>query len=210
MRRPVLARLTIVAVLAVPGALAPAAAVAGQTTVERILARVDNDIVTALDVRQARLLKLVAVDGETEKAYVDALVDRRLELAAVARYSPPEPAPDALAARRRQWEASLGAGVNVADLLARAGMSEAGLTAWLRDDLRIQAYLDRRFAAFQIPLRDDVLKYYHEHEAEYTVGGVLRPFEDVEADVRAKLSERIRAANIASFIADLRRQADIR
>jgi hypothetical protein len=197
-------------IMAVALGVFEAAPVAGQTTVERILVRVDNDIVTALDVRQARLLKLVHVDADTEAAVADALVDRRLELAAVARYSPPEPTPDALAARRREWEASLGAGVNVADLLSRAGMNEAGLTGWLRDDLRIQAYLDRRFAAFQVPLRDDVQKYYQEHEADYTVAGVLRPLEDVEPDVRAKLSARIRAANVASFIADLRKQADIR
>jgi hypothetical protein len=48
-----------------------------------------------------------------------------------------------LSSRRRQWEARVG-GRN-AELLNKAGMTEQGLSAWLADDLRIQAYLQRQF-----------------------------------------------------------------
>jgi hypothetical protein len=183
----------------------------GAQTVEGVLARVNQDeIITRLDVRQARLLKLVQVEADTERAWVDALINRRLMLAEVARYSPPEPAGDALAARRRQWEATLDPGANLADSIGRAGMTDAAVQSWLRDDLRLRAYLDRRFPAVSIAARDDLLKYYREHEAEFTGNGVLRPFDEVEADVRSRLSATARATAIAAFIAELRRRADIR
>ena len=116
-----------------------------QTALDGVLFKFGGEIVTQLDVRQARLLKVLDVPNDTEQAYVEALVNRRLVLADLKRSPPAEPSPEAVDGKRRQWEARLGSGASVPDLLARAGMSDVGLIAWLRDDLRIQAYVDERF-----------------------------------------------------------------
>ena len=131
---------TLLALLFVSG-------VAAQTLLDQVLVRFGGEIITQLDVRQARLLTLVAVANDTDQAYVDALVNRRLILSDLKRTPPAEPANDAIEAKRRQWEGSLGPGVKAADLLERAGMTDAGLRGWMRDDLRVQAYLAERFAA---------------------------------------------------------------
>jgi len=112
-----------------------------------VLLKLGADVITVSDVRQARLLKLVDVPDQTDQAVVEALVKRRLILQELARNPPAEPASAALEARRRQWETTLGSGVDVSSLLARGGMTEATLRAWLRDDLRITAYVDQRFPA---------------------------------------------------------------
>ena len=52
---------------------------------------------------------------------------------------------DELAARHQQWEARVGGRGRGAELLGEAGMTEKGLDAWLSDDLRIRAYLQRQF-----------------------------------------------------------------
>jgi hypothetical protein len=117
-----------------------------QTMLDQVLVRFGAEIITQLDVRQARMLKLVTVSNDTDQAYVDALVDRRLILSDLKRTAASEPTSDAIDAKVRQWSASLGSGVNVATLLERAGMTDAGLRGWMRDDLRVQAYLDERFA----------------------------------------------------------------
>ena len=204
MRRVMVMAIVVVAVLTAPR-------LAAAQAIEGVLARINQDeIITRLDVRQARMLKLVPVATDAERAYVDALIDRRLMLAEVARYSPPEPTPDAIATRRRQWEATLDPGANLADSIARAGMTDAAVQSWLRDDLRLRAYLDRRFPASPSVVRDDLLKYYREHPAEFTVGGSLRPFDEVETEVRSRVSAAARSAAIAAFVAELRRRADIR
>jgi hypothetical protein len=131
---------------AVSGALGDRPAIEAQTPLDRILFRFGNDIVTWTDVRQARLLKLVEVGGDADQAYVDAIVDRRLLLADLQRAPAAEPASGAIDAAVRQWQARLGPGADVASLLAAAGMTDAGLRAWVRDDLRIQTYLAERFA----------------------------------------------------------------
>jgi hypothetical protein len=116
-----------------------------QTPIDGVLASVGGDIVTVSDVRQARLLKLIEPSGDTDQAYVDALINRRLMLADLRRNPPPEPTTEAVDAKQQEWTARLGAGANVPDLLLRAGMSDAGLRGWLRDDLRLEVYLDQRF-----------------------------------------------------------------
>jgi hypothetical protein len=119
---------------------------AAQTVLDQVLVRFGGEIITQLDVRQARMLKLVSVPNDTDQAYVDALVNRRLILSDLKRTSTAEPTTEATDAKARQWEASLGPGVDVAALLERAGMTQAGLRGWMRDGLRVQAYLDERFA----------------------------------------------------------------
>jgi len=117
---------------------------AAQTQIDGILAKFANgDIVTMSDVRQARLLKLVQPAADTDEAYVDAIINRRLMLSDLKRNPPSEPAPEVIESRYQQWIGRLGG--NSADLLRRAGMSEAGLRGWIRDDLRLQTYLDERF-----------------------------------------------------------------
>jgi hypothetical protein len=132
-------------VLAIAVLVAPR--VAAQTQIDGVLLRFGSDVVTQSDVREARVLKLLDVSDATDQGYVDALVNRRLMLAELRRASIPDPATAQIDARYQKWVASLGAGADVPALLGRVGMSEAGLRGWLRDDLRLQSYLDQRFVS---------------------------------------------------------------
>jgi hypothetical protein len=118
---------------------------AAQQILDSVIVRFGSEIVTQLDVRQARMLRLVAAPNGSDEAYAEALVNRRLVLAEIRRSPPPEPSPDAMAAERRAWEGRVGAGAGTADLLARAGMTEAALLGWLRDDVRMRTYVAGRF-----------------------------------------------------------------
>ena len=116
-----------------------------QTVLDQVVLRFGGEIVTKLDVRQARLLKLVDAANETEDAYVTAIANRRLMLADLKRSSTDEPAADAVDASVREWTARVGGG-DAAGLLSRAGMTEGGLRAWLKDDLHLRKYIAERFA----------------------------------------------------------------
>ena len=139
------------AIVAVWGAccLAAIAGVSGSTSaqaeLDRIVARVNNRIITQSDVRQARLLRLVD-DTSSDDSVCRGLENRMLILAEIARAAPLPPTTDAeLSARRAEWESRLGS--KPADLLNQAAMSENALQMWLRDDLRIQAHLKRQFGS---------------------------------------------------------------
>jgi hypothetical protein len=123
--------------------------VSAQQLLDEVVVRFGAEIVTRLDVRQARMLKLFPSAGDSEQAIVDALVNRRLVLAELRRAAVPEPSAERIEAAYRAWQARLPAGSNIPELLAQAGMSEAGLRGWLRDDQRIDGYLADRFSARQ-------------------------------------------------------------
>jgi hypothetical protein len=125
--------------------LGGAAPLGAQRVLDEVLVRFGGEIVTQLDVRQARMLKLVEVSSDTDEAYVDALVNRRLILADLRRTPPPEPGTGAVDARYQEWLRRVGPGANLDDLLAQAGMTETALRGWLRDDVRIEAYMSDRF-----------------------------------------------------------------
>ena len=118
-----------------------------QTELDRIVARVNNRIITQSDVRQARLLRLVD-DTSSDEAARRCLEERVLALSEIARASPLPPTTDGdLVDRRAGWEGRVGGPGRAADLLREAGMSEKALQLWLRDDLRIDAHLRRQFGS---------------------------------------------------------------
>jgi hypothetical protein len=117
-----------------------------QTELDRVVVRVNGHVITSSDVRQARALTLVT--GDSDDTVLTSLEDRQLLLDEIARPGavpiPPTTGAD-LAARRTTWEAALGGAAEARRRLDAAGMAEAGLDAWFRDDLRIAAYLQRMF-----------------------------------------------------------------
>jgi len=144
------AKSTVVALLVAGTVALPGA----QTRLDGVLLRFGEDVITDSDVRQARMLKLVDAADDSDGAYVDALVNRRLMLSEIRRAPTPEPAAAAVDGRHQQWVARLGSGTDVAALLSRAGLSDTAVRGWLRDDLRLQSYLDQRFSATGDRARD--------------------------------------------------------
>ena len=197
------------AAAAIAAAVLSGARADAQTLIDRIVVRVNNDIITLSDVSQARLLRLTPPEAASDSGIVEALVNRRLILAEIAKFPASEPTAAELAARRQGWQTSLGPQANVAELLRRAGMTEALLDGWIRDDVRIQSYLDRRFLATTVPRRDALLKYYQDHPAEFVRDGVRLSFEDAQEAIRTKVAAETRATNIAKWLDGLRARADI-
>src|SRR3990172_9436071 len=92
--------------------VALSAVLSAQRVLDQVIVRFGGEIVTQLDVRQARMLKLISGTSDSDQAIVEALVNRRLMLAELRRTGGPEPAAVALEARYREWQGRLGPGAN--------------------------------------------------------------------------------------------------
>jgi hypothetical protein len=113
--------------------------------VDRTLAIVAGRTVTLSDARTALALGLVdgaAVDADV----VQRLVDRELMLREVDRYDPLEPTAERIDERLAAARAVAGGEDELARVLRDGGFAERRLRAWIRDDLRVEAYLQQRFA----------------------------------------------------------------
>ena len=117
--------------------------------IDRVLAVVGGQLITLSDVTAARDLGLQSVDGAPDpvRAILSKLIDRELILAEVDRYAPPEPTVETIDREVERVRARFATADALASALARSGIDEKQLREIVREDLRIRAYLDQRFAS---------------------------------------------------------------
>lgn len=114
--------------------------------VDRTLAIVSGRTITLSDARTVVALGLV--DGTSvDAALVQRMIDRELMLREAERYQPAEPLASQVDAAVAAATARVGGEAARARVLAAGGFGEGRVRAWVRDDLRIAAYLQQRFAA---------------------------------------------------------------
>jgi hypothetical protein len=117
--------------------------------IDRVLAVVSGDLITLSDVTAARDLGLQSAGGAPDptRAILSKLIDRELVLAEVERYGPPEPSAEAIDEEVRVVRARFPSADAYRAALTRSGIDEAHVRETLRQDLRIRAYEDQRFAS---------------------------------------------------------------
>jgi hypothetical protein len=128
-----------------------AVAARADEVIDRVVAVVSGDIILLSDVRAARELQLVdsgeQADSDPDRETLSRLVDRALMLAEVDRYAPPLPSEEAVSQALEVVRARSTSAMAFTQILSRVGLEEMHLREMLRENLRIRAYLDQRFAA---------------------------------------------------------------
>ena len=163
-----------------------------------------DDLAARLASVESRVAKPAAA---TPESALSALVDRWLMLHEVARFAPTEPAAAAVEARLAALRARAGDAETVTRRLSEAGRAASYLTAWVRDDLRIAAYLEQRFASTGAPSEPDVTAYTQRQAAALEAAGLTG--DAALAAARARLVQERRRELIADWLADLRRRTSV-
>jgi hypothetical protein len=135
------------------------------------------------------------------------LVDRELILREVQRYAPPAPSVSAVDARLDEIRARFPDAAAFTRALDRHGFTEARLRAWIRDDLRTEAYLSQRFASASTPTETEISTAYARSRAEFDQAGTS--FEQAMPVIRERLITARRAELIDDWLSDLRRRTEV-
>jgi hypothetical protein len=185
--------------------------VAAQELLDRVLARVNEEAITLTDARAAIALGTIEqTDGvDPIVSAVVQLIERRLVLAEVARFAPPEPDITSLDARVNAIKAHVGSPEQLAALEKRTGVGDVQIREIARDDLRIRAYLNQRFGSSVQATDDDAAAYYRAHLEEFRVNGELTPYAQAEPIARQKAAAERRSAVIFQWMRELRQRADV-
>jgi hypothetical protein len=176
---------------------------------DRTLALIGGQPITLSDARAAMVLGLVAADRSADPipGVTARLVDRELILREVQRYAPAPPSQSAVDARIAEIQKGLADPAAMTRVLDNYGFTEARLRAWVRDDLRTQAYLAQRFASASTPTDTEVAQAYARARAEFDKTG--QTFEQAAPIIRDRLVASRRAELIADWVSDLRRRTDV-
>lgn len=115
---------------------------------DRILARVDGQVILLSDVRAARVLRMAGVSAQEDlSAATHALVDRQLVLAEAMRGLPDAPDASRVDTEVAAMRARAGDPSRVDSMMAETGVTAEHLRRLARESLWIAAYLQQRFAA---------------------------------------------------------------
>ncbi|MBA2301935.1 MAG: hypothetical protein H0W08_04810 [Acidobacteria bacterium] len=179
--------------------------------IDRILATVGGALILQTDVVAAARLGFVRppAQGDSLQWTLDRLIERRLMLIEVDRYGPPEPDRSEVDRRMQEMDSRIGSGERLDAIIRETGLSVEQLRLYVRDDLRIDGYIEQRFGATFQPSEDDIVRYYRDHPAEFTRDGKLRPFNDARDDARAAIAAQLRAAAVREWLSGLRRRTEV-
>ena len=135
--------------LVVAIALVSAAAGVCADTIDRVLAVVAGQLITLSDLNAMRDLGIITPAPNSADPTGDVLaklIDRELMLAEVERYAPPEPESADIDREVAVVRARFPSQKAFDDVLARAGFDLGHVREIVRQNLRLKAYLDQRFA----------------------------------------------------------------
>lgn len=200
-------RRLLVSVLLAAGCVVPA----GAEIIDRILATVGGTLILQSDAAAVvRLGFLQVPSGHPDPLQwaLDRLIERRLMLLEVDRYGPPEPDRVEIDTQMAEIDQRF-AGQQLDAILREVGLSVGQLRVYVRDELRLDAYLRQRFAATFQATEEEVARYYQDHQADFTVGGKVLPYADVREHARQAVIEQRRVAAIREWMAGLRRRAEV-
>jgi hypothetical protein len=178
--------------------------------IDRVLAVVAGDLILQSDVAAAQDLGLVSVPNgpESTRQVLSRLIDRALILSEVERYAPPEPESAAVDRRLDSVRARSSSPQAFAAVLARAGIDEQHVRETLRQDLRIDAYLEQRFVTATAD-DEELGRYYRDHQSLFMGTSGPLPFGVARSDVARALASERRSALVSEWVAGLRRRAEI-
>jgi hypothetical protein len=180
-----------------------------QEPLDRTLALVGGQPITLSDVRVALALRLIDVDA-SPSAVADAvsrLIQRGLILREVQRYAPAAPPESAIDEGVEKIRARFANAAAMNRVLDANGFSEARLRAWVRDDLRTEAYLAQRFASATTPADAEIERQYLQSKATYDKR--FASFDEARPAIRQELIEGRRTQLIFDWLSDLERRTEI-
>jgi hypothetical protein len=178
--------------------------------IDRVLAVVAGEPITLSDVMGALRFGLVPQASPKEdptQAALNALIDRQLQLIEVNRYLPPEPTEAAMQEHLAGIRARFTDEAAFEAALKETGLTVAQLRARVRDNLRIESYLQQRFGGGYQPSEEELLRFYRAND--FSRGGAVRPYPEVRDEVRRRLIEARTASLVRDWIAGLRRRVDV-
>jgi len=178
--------------------------------VDRVVAAVNNDVITLSELRQTVAFN-AAVSGKgngsrLEMETLQGIINRRLLLQEAYRLKVADVSEQDIAAEAVRLRERLGTESAFRDFLARTGMTEAQLEKLLGERLLVERFVEKKIGLFARVNRDDVQAYFRDHPDEFRD----KRFAEVQKQITARLSEQKVSQQLDQYVDELRSRAFIR
>jgi peptidyl-prolyl cis-trans isomerase SurA len=186
------------------------AATSHAVLVDRVVAAVNNDVITLSELRQTVAFN-AAVGGKgngsrLETETLQGIINRRLLLQEAYRLKVAEVSEQDIAAEVVRFRDRLGTEAAFREFLARTSMTEEQLEKLLGERLLVERFVEKKIGLFARVSRDDVQAYFRDHPDEFRE----KRFAEVQKEITARLSEQKINQQLDQYVDELRSRAFIR
>ena len=197
------ARLLTVCV-ASSAALGAAQAPASMDLVDKVVAVAANHVIMLSDARAFLELRLVDTRGAADPipTILTRLIERQLVLAEIPANLIAEPSRVEVDQRTAVVAERLGGDDVLASLLPTIGLTRDDLGQVLREDLRVERYLARRFPGARQPTEEELEVWMQEHPDAQSASPTAS-LEAARDEARRELTQALRQASIDAWVETL-------
>lgn len=179
--------------------------------VDRIIAAVNNQVITLSELRQAVRFNEAMGGAPRDKKDLEAetlegLINKRLLLREARRLSFTEVTDQDISAEVEKVRTRLGSDKAFQDFLQRTEMTPDQLGRMLGERLLVERFIEKKVGLFVRVTRDEARRYFDSHPEEFKG----KRFQEVSRQIIALLSEQKTGQQITQYLAELRSKADIR
>jgi hypothetical protein len=203
---------------AVPGSFAWMALVlalllppsAGHTElIDRVVASVNNDVITQSELNQAMGFNKAFSGGNDQNLRIqtlEGLINRRLLIQEAYRLKFVEVSEQEAEAEIEKLRKQLGPDKAYSDFLARLNLSPAQLRKMLGERLLVERFVEKKIGLYIRVSRDEAEAYYKTHQDQFKG----KQFAEVQKAIVTGLSRQKLDEQMARYLTELRNKADIR
>jgi len=198
-----------VSCLAVVFLLLSVPAVVHAELLDRVVAAVNNEMITLSELNQAVGFNVAFGGKNGEKLRsetLEGLINRKLLVQEAYRLKFVEVSDQDVNGEVEKLKKRLGSDQAFSDFLAKLDMTGDQLASMLGERLLVERFVEKKIGLFVRVSRDEAQDYYNKHAAAFKG----RQFQDVQKPLTAMLSEQRLGQQTAQYLAELRGRADIR
>jgi hypothetical protein len=162
-------------------------------TVDRIVARVEGDIILLSEARElAAYQQLVDGHSQSQQELIEALIEQWVVRTEAEQASFPEPEPQQIDAAMNRIQGAFAGAQAYRDRLAAAGLTQQGLQRIVGQQLYLERYLDYKFRP-AVQIDDEAISKYYQDELSPAMrarGQEPPPLDEVRERIREVLVQR--------------------
>lgn len=179
--------------------------------VDRIMAIIDREVVTLSEAEEARAIGRARTGNEARLVdVVERLIESRLVEREVERFTGAPVSPELVDGALAEVRGGFDSEAAFLEMLAKNGLTEEELRASLDRQLKVTAYLERRFRPLTFVTDEQIEAYYRDELVPELREGRPPGLEEVSDSIRRILEERAFNARVEEWIEGLKGRARIR
>ncbi|MBH69393.1 MAG: hypothetical protein CMM58_13650 [Rhodospirillaceae bacterium] len=180
-------------------------------SLDRVLAVVSGSVILESDVRSFVALGLVddSVTGQSNEEVTSYLIRRRLMIDEIERYGLQEPIESMVDLRMFEVLERFSSETKLSTVLENVGLSLEDLRQLIKDDVKLENYIEKRFSGMSVPTESQLQEYYDLNQDDFRVNGFVLSFGDARSQVLEEMEDRMRTELVIEWVEDLQRRGDV-